>query len=58
MSDRKSLDRTKIGRRALLSIAAIACWIVLLGVVLSSVFSISNYGKKMRSKDRQSVPAQ
>jgi hypothetical protein len=40
-------------RSLILSIVTAGCWIILLAMVLSSVFTASNLAKQIRSKDRQ-----
>jgi len=55
MNERAPIGRTRTSKSALLSIVTIACWTLLLVIILSSVFANSKLSKQLRSKDRQST---
>jgi hypothetical protein len=51
MNERAPIGRTRTSKSALLSIVTIACWTMLLVIVLSSVFASSKLSKQLRSKE-------
>ena len=55
MNERAPISGARTSKSALLSIVTIACWTLLLVIILSLVFSSSKLSKQFRSKDRQSA---